>query len=178
MYVVSNFIERFSYDDLEMKTREKNRNKKRTKIKRFDWFIERIQTLQPFGWLSERSGEKPLCPGTFWKSTDHGFALTSYRNAIGQLNNAFSILGFFWRENTESPCFDFFIHWLIKQITNTYQNHFSRSYENRHQQLSFMPLGRPICKELRQRTHCINSSRSQLRRQQFEANIYVRDPMD
>ena len=27
--------------------------------------------------------------------------------------------------------FDLFIHWLIKQITNTYQNHFSRSYENR-----------------------------------------------
>ena len=58
MYVVSNFIERFSYDDLEMKTRAQNRNKKRTKIKRFDWFIERIQTLVAFDWLSERSGEK------------------------------------------------------------------------------------------------------------------------
>ena len=56
--------------------------------------------------------------------------------------------------------------------------HFSRSYENRYQQPSFMSLGRPICKELRQRTHSINSSRSQLRRQQFEANIHVRDPMD
>ena len=44
--------------------------------------------------------------------------------------------------------------------------------------LLFMSLGRPICKELRQRTHSINSSRSQLRRQQFEANIHVRDPMD
>ena len=32
---------------------------------------------------------------------------------------------------TKSPCFDLFIHWLIKQITNTYRNHFSRSYENR-----------------------------------------------
>ena len=41
-----------------------------------------------------------------------------------------------------------------------------------------MFLGRPICKELRQRTHSINSSRSQLRGQQFEANIHVRDPMD
>ena len=41
MYGVSNFIERCSYDDLEMKTREQNRNNKRTKIKRFDWFIER-----------------------------------------------------------------------------------------------------------------------------------------
>ena len=33
-------LERFSYD-LEMKTREQNRNSKRTEIKRFDWFIER-----------------------------------------------------------------------------------------------------------------------------------------
>ena len=39
------WIEQFSYD-LEMKTREQNRNKKRTEIERFDWFIE-------------RAGEKP-----------------------------------------------------------------------------------------------------------------------
>ena len=32
---------------------------------------------------------------------------------------------------TKRPCFDLFIHWLIKQIKNTYRNHFSRSYENR-----------------------------------------------
>ena len=56
-------IERFLYD-LEMKTREQNRNK-RTKIERFDWFIERIQTRVAFGWLSERSGEKTSCPRTF-----------------------------------------------------------------------------------------------------------------
>ena len=34
-------IERFSYD-LEMKTREQNRNNKRTEIVQFNWFIERI----------------------------------------------------------------------------------------------------------------------------------------
>ena len=32
---------------------------------------------------------------------------------------------------TKRPCFEFFIHWLIKQVTNTYRNHFSTSYENR-----------------------------------------------
>ena len=37
-------------------------------IERFDWFIERIQTLVAFGWLCERSGEKTLCPITFHKS--------------------------------------------------------------------------------------------------------------
>ena len=57
-------IEQFSYD-LEMKTREQNRNNKRTEIERFDWFIERIQTRAAFGWLSERSGEKTSRPRTF-----------------------------------------------------------------------------------------------------------------
>ena len=47
-------IEGFSYD-LEMETREKNRKNKRTEIERFDWFIERIQTLK---W-------KTSCPRTF-----------------------------------------------------------------------------------------------------------------
>ena len=60
MYGVSNFIERFSYDDLEMKTREQNRNNKRTKIKRFDWFIERIRTRVAFGWLNANARVKKL----------------------------------------------------------------------------------------------------------------------
>ena len=57
-------IERFSFD-LETKTRQKNRNSKRTEIARFHWFIERIQTRLAFGWLSERSGEKTSRPRTF-----------------------------------------------------------------------------------------------------------------
>ena len=36
----------------------------------------------------------------------------------------------FFGGKTKRPCFDLFIHWLLKQITNTYRNHFSRSYEN------------------------------------------------
>ena len=37
----------------------------------------------------------------------------------------------FFGGKTKSPWFDVFIHWLIKQMTNTYRNHFSRLYENR-----------------------------------------------
>ena len=55
---------RFLYD-LEMKTRKQNRNNKRTEIERFDCFIEHIQTRVAFGWLSEHSGEKTSCQGTF-----------------------------------------------------------------------------------------------------------------
>ena len=40
------------------------------------------------------------------------------------------ISGFFGGK-TKRPCVDLFIHWLIKQVTNTCRNHFSRSYENR-----------------------------------------------
>ena len=45
----------------------------------------------------------------------------------------------FFGGKTKRPCFDLFIHWLIKQITNTYRNHFSRSrsYENRSIYLKF-----------------------------------------
>ena len=57
-------VERFSYD-LETKTREQNRNNKKTEIERYDWFIERTQRRVGFGWLSERSGEKTSCPRTF-----------------------------------------------------------------------------------------------------------------
>ena len=51
--------------DLDMKTPEQNRNNKRTKKERFDWFIELIQTRMAFGWLRERSGGKTSCPRTF-----------------------------------------------------------------------------------------------------------------
>ena len=117
-------IERISYD-LEMKTREQNRKNKRTEIERFDWFIERIQTHLAFGWLSERSAEKTSCPKNFLE-----IVLTSYCNRIGQSNNAFSILGFSLAGKGRGHVL-IFIHWLIKQITNTYRNHFSRTYDNR-----------------------------------------------
>ena len=57
-------------------------------------------------------------------------ALTSYCDTIGQSNNTFSILGFSLAGKRKRQCFDLFIHWLIKQISNTYRNHFSKSYEN------------------------------------------------
>ena len=76
-------------------------------------------------------GECLLCPlYPLLLELNQYFALTSYCNTIGQSNNAFSILGFFGGK-TKSPCFDLFIHWLIKQIAITYRNHFPRSYENR-----------------------------------------------
>ena len=71
-------IGRFSYD-LEMKTREQNRNNKRKKIERFDWFIERIRKGVGFGWLSE--GWKNFTPENFLEINRY-FDLTSCSNTI------------------------------------------------------------------------------------------------
>ena len=112
-----------------MKTREQNRNNKRTEIQRFDWFIERIQTRVAFGWLSERSGEKL-----------HAWELSRNQSILRfdvilqhdwPIEQCLLHIRVFFGGKTKSPCFDLFIHWLIKQITNTYRDHFSRSYENR-----------------------------------------------
>ena len=127
-YVCDKFcevIKRFSRD-LEMKTGEQNRNNKRTEIELFDWFIERTQTRVAFGWLNERSDEKTSC--LFEVSRNHPF-----RRLHVMLQQCLLHIRvfFFFSGKTKRPCFDLFIHWLLKQITNTYRNHFSRSYENR-----------------------------------------------
>ena len=101
-----------------MKTKQ-NRNKKRAEIKRFDWFIERIQTHLPFGWLSERTTEKTSCPQNVLK-----IASKSYCNRIGQSKNAFSILGFSLAgKRRVHACFVFFIHWLLKLSETIFQGH-------------------------------------------------------
>ena len=84
--LLSELFERFSYD-LERKTREQNRNNKRTEIERFDWFIGRTNACG--FWLIKRT--------LGWKNfleINRYFALTSHCNTIGQSNNAVSILGF------------------------------------------------------------------------------------
>ena len=47
---------------------------------------------------------------------------------------------FFFGGKTKRPCFDLFIHWLIKQIMNTCRNHFSRPYDTRHSVWWQLPL--------------------------------------
>ena len=86
-----------------MKTREQNRNNKRTEIERFDWFIERIQTRVAFGWLSERSGEKTSCPRTFSKSIDNSL----WRYATTRLANRTSLLHLrvLFGRKRKRPCF-------------------------------------------------------------------------
>ena len=106
-----------------MKTREQNRNNKRTEIERFDWFIERTQTRVAFGWL----GCKNFMPENILEINRY-LALLSYCNTIGQSNKAFSILGFSLAGKRRVY---FLIFSSIDKTNNTYRNHFSRSYEKR-----------------------------------------------
>ena len=108
-------LERFAYD-LEMKTREQNRNNKRTEIERFDWFIERIKTRVAVGWLSERSAET-----RFDVILQHNWPF----------EQSLLYIRVFFGGKTKSPCFDLFIHCVMEQTTNIYRNYFSRLYENR-----------------------------------------------
>ena len=122
---------RFSYN-LEMKTREQNRNNKRKKIERTAfWLVYRTDTKgRSHGfWLVKRrvkklharelSRNQPILRFDVKQQHDLPFEQCLPH-----------IRGFFGRK-TKRPCFNLFIHWLIKQITNTHRNHFSRSYENR-----------------------------------------------
>ena len=100
---------------------------KRTEIERFNWFIERIQPRVAFGWLSERvkkrharelSRNQPILRFDFILQHDW------------PIEQCLLHIRAFFGGKRKRPCFDLAIHWLIKQITNTYRNHFSRSYEN------------------------------------------------
>ena len=109
--------------DLEMKTCKQNKNNKRTDIERFASFIERIQTHVAFGWLRKNfmpenflDDEIMLC---FDVILQHDWPIE--QSLLRSVN------GFLWWKNEESLFWTF-----IKQITNIYRNHFSRSYENHY----------------------------------------------
>ena len=111
----------------------RTKQKQETNGNRAIWLVYRTDTNARGFWLVKRTlGWKNFMPENFLEIKRY-FALTSYCNTIGQSNNAFSVLGFSLagKRRPQCPCFDLFIHWLIKQITNTYSSHFSRSYENR-----------------------------------------------
>ena len=111
-----------------MKTREQNRNNKRTEVERFHWFIERKQTRVAFGWLSERSGEKNFMPENFLEINRY-FALTPYCNTSGKSSNAFSILGFSLAGKRRVHVLTFFL--AYKRNNKHLPKHLLRSYENR-----------------------------------------------
>ena len=108
------------------------RNKKWMEIEQFDWFIILMDTSTFGFWFQVKRTLR-------WKNS-HARELSRNQailrfDVIPQHNwpikQCLLHIRVFFGMKTKSPCFDLFIHWLIKQIMNTYRNHFSRSYENR-----------------------------------------------
>ena len=120
-------IEQFLYG-YEMKTHEQNRNNNRNRV---IWLVYRTDTNTSGLWLVKQTHAwKNFMPENFLEINRY-FALTSYFNMIGQSNNAFSILGFSLAGKWRVHVLIFSsIGWYNKIITNTYRNHFSRSYKN------------------------------------------------
>ena len=112
------FLKRLLYG-LEMEMREQNRNNKHKLGNRAIWLVYWTDTNVHgfFGWLSECSGEKTLCLRTFLKSID----TLLWRHTATWLANQKMPSPFrvFFGRKMKSQCFDLFIHWLMKQITNT-----------------------------------------------------------
>ena len=109
------------------------KQKQETNGNRAIWLVYQMDTNARGLWLVNRTlGWKDFMPKKFLEINRY-FAMTSYCNSIGQWNSAFSILEFFGGE-LKRLCFDLFIYSPIKQKKekmNAYQNHFSRSFENR-----------------------------------------------
>ena len=107
---------------------EKNRNNKPMEIEQFDRFVEWIQTRVAFGWLSKRSALKTSCSKNFLENYQSILCFDVILQHDWPIKLVMpSHVRVFCGGKTKSSCFDLFLHWLIKQITN----HFSRSYENR-----------------------------------------------
>ena len=56
----------------------------------------------------------------------------------------------FFGGKTKKPFFDLFIHWLIKQIKNTYLDHFLWSYENCS--IAFWMLSFLLCRQVKDKS--------------------------
>ena len=95
---------------------------------------QKSQKRVAFGWLSARSREKTSCPKSFQGSRNQLIlrfdVILQHNWPIEQclLHVRFSLEE---RRRVHVLIFSSRRQWLIKQITNTYRHHFSRSYENR-----------------------------------------------
>ena len=84
----------------------RTKKEQQTNENRAIWLVYRTDT---------NAGWKKFIPENFLEINRY-FTLTSYCNTIGQSNNAFSILGFSWRENEESVFWSF--HSLADKTNN------------------------------------------------------------
>ena len=91
------------------------------------WLVYRTYTNVPGFWLVKRTlGWKNFMPEELSRNPfdvilQHGWSI----------DQSLLHIRVFFGGKKKNPCSILFIHWLIKQITTTYRNNFSRTYENR-----------------------------------------------
>ena len=91
------------------------------------WLVYRTDTNAPGFWLVKRTlGWKNFMPEEL--SRNRFDVILQHDWSIEQCLLHIRV---FFGGKTKSPCFVLFNHWLTKQLTNTYRNHFSRTYKNR-----------------------------------------------
>ena len=91
------------------------------------WLVYRTDTNAPGFWLVKRTlGWKNFMPEEL--SRNRFDVILQHDWSIEQCLLHIRV---FFGGKMKSRCFVLFNHWLTKQLTNTYRNHFSRTYENR-----------------------------------------------
>ena len=105
----------------------RTKQKQQTNGTRTIWLVYRTDSNAPGFWLVKRTlGWKNFVPEELSRNCFDVILQHDWT-----MEQCLLHIRVFFGGKTKSPCFVLFIYWLIKQITNTYGNHFSRSYENR-----------------------------------------------
>ena len=93
---------------------------------RVNWLVYQTDTNAGGFWLVKGTlSWKNFMPKNLhcWKSTNTSL----WRHTATWIKQCVLHIRVFFGGNMKRPCFDLFIHWLLKQIMNTYWNYFSRS---------------------------------------------------
>ena len=105
----------------------RTKQRQQTNGDRAIWLVYRTDTNVPGFWLVKRTfGWKNFMPEEL--SRNRFDVILQHDWSIEQCLLHIRV---FFGGKTKSPCFVLFIHWLIKQITTTYRDNFSRTCENR-----------------------------------------------
>ena len=118
----------------------RTKQKQQTNGNKAIWLVYRTDTNAPGFWLVKRTlGWKNFMPEEL--SRNRFDVILQHDWSIEQCLLHIRV---FFGGKTKSPCFVLFNHWLIKQITNTYRNHSSRTYENRSISNEKLQLSRSV----------------------------------
>ena len=105
----------------------RTKQKQQTNGNKAIWLVYRTDTNAPGFWLVKRTlGWKNFMPEELSRNRFDVILQHDW-----SIEKCLLHIRIFFGGKTKSPSFVLFNHWLIKQIRNTYRNHFSRTYENR-----------------------------------------------